>query len=544
MTLRSRRPRNLVKSKCLTGTIQKIRNRTSSQLVASGRVNITPAELKGRMSIGSSSNKLGNAALILGAVVFSVLVGEAFARIADGRWIFDGPAYFGTPQYVAIDDYVARIEATRESVGDLWRRLPAPLENRREPSAQDLQRMNEFGDNPIDTQYSGQVTTAELFKVWNSKLVEAACTHDVLKHLTRWPFDYFLSPDNSDRPRYRYRPNATLPTGLVTNQIGWRGKPIVARGPETIRIVFIGASTIAEGGVVPWSAPELIEEWLNRWASERRLRAQFQVLNAGREGAMTPDVAAIVRDEIVPLRPDLVIFYEGALQFDWSSTVPNAGNLKSLPRPRYSDQVGWLAEMVQRSSLFAHILTALSDAGISIGNVGESEKPKYEIVWPKGLDEKDPDITRKDLPLNLSLILSDLDQIRVELSKAGIEFAISSLDPVKGRYIWEVNNRGYWPWTYRDIRHGLDFENQVYSKFASAHGLPFFDVASLIPSEPLLFSDGVHMTQSGVRVKAWAFFREMLPLIEQRLATGAWPRAISDGQLPTFEVKRRAVHCN
>ena len=29
------------------------------------------------------------------------------------------------------------------------------------------------------------------------------------------------------------------------------------------------------------------------------------------------------------------------------------------------------------------------------------------------------------------------------------------------------------------------------------------------------------MTESGVRVKAWAFFRELLPLIEQQLASDA-----------------------
>jgi hypothetical protein len=45
-------------------------------------------------------------------------------------------------------------------------------------------------------------------------------------------------------------------------------------------------------------------------------------------------------------------------------------------------------------------------------------------------------------------------------------------------------------------------------------------------------------------VKAWAFFRELLPLIEQRLASGAWPRNIAEEKLPTFDVKRRSVSCS
>src|SRR5262249_36670249 len=153
------------------------------------------------------------------------------------------------------------------------------------------------------------------FKVWNSKIATDPCHHEVLKHLVRWPLDTFEPKSGDDRPRYRYRPNATIPVelGLVTNQIGWRGKPIVDPTPETVRIVFVGASTIAEGAVVEWSAPELLEEWLNAWAVKQGLQVRFQVLNAGREGASTADMVAIVRDEVVALQPDLVIFYEGAI---------------------------------------------------------------------------------------------------------------------------------------------------------------------------------------------------------------------------------------
>ncbi len=499
------------------------------------------------------SSKSANIALILGAIVVSVLAGELLARLIDHRDVFAGATHFGTPE-VPIDDYVARIESGRKGVGELWRRFPAPLTNRGQPNKEDLQRLRELGGKNIDTENSIQITPMELFKVWNARLIDQACTHYALKYLARWPFSYFEPPGKDDHPRFRYRPNATSVQGLVTNQIGWRGKPIVDRAPETIRIVFVGASTIAESGQMPWSAPELLEEWLNAWARDSKLKVRFQVLNAGRDGATTSDVVAIVRDEVVPLHPDLVIFYEGALQFDWSSTVVDAGQLKVLPRPQFEDQAGWVASAARQSSLFAHLLTALTDAGLPVGAVEEAKKPRYEIAWPTGLDENDPDIARPDLPLNLSQILRDFDRIRLELEKVGAEFALSSfawlvhdglkVHPLAGRYIWETNNRYYWPWSYRDIRRGLDFENRVYGKFASSRGLPFLDVARLIPPEPSLYFDGVHMTQGGVRVKAWAFFRELLPLLERRLASGALPRAASGGGLPTFEVKYRSVQCN
>ena len=491
--------------------------------------------------------------MMLGSIVLGLLAGEVIARLADNRGILGEAMYFGTPQVVPIDKYIAAIETGRDSVGRLWTRSPPPLPNRGEPKEEDRERMREFGNKPIDIGPTTELTTSELFKVWNSKLAADACNHIVLRPLTRWPLNLFDSPSGDVRPTYRYRANATLPTGLVTNQIGWRGKPIEDRTPETVRIVFVGASTIAEAPALPWSAPELIEDWLNAWARERSLGVRFQVLNAGREGVQTADVLGAVRDEVVPLRPDLVIFYEGAIAFDWSAEVENATSLKELQRPQYEDSAGWMARAARTSSLFARLLGALYDAGIPVGQVSEPAKPEYKIAWPTGLDERNPDINRQDLPLNLNPILNNFEAMRVELNKVGTEFALSSfawlvhdglkVDPVKGRYIWATNNRIYWPWTYRDIRRGVDFENRVYRKFAESHGMAFFDVASLIPAEPLLWADGVHMTESGVRVKAWAFFRELLPLVEQRLASRTWPRNKGDERLPEFKVRRVSINC-
>ncbi len=323
---------------------------------------------------------------MLGSIVLGLLAAEVVARLADNRGIFGEPKYFGTPQVVPIDKYIATIESGRDSVGRLWTRSPSPLPNKGEPKKEDLERLREFGNKPIDIGPTAQLTTSELFKVWNSKLAADACNHVVLRPLTRWPLDLFDSPSGDVRPTYRYRPNATLPTGLVTNQIGWRGKPIADRTPETVRIVFVGASTIAEAPALPWSAPEFIDDWLNEWARERGLGVRFQVLNAGREGAHTSDVLGAVRDEVAPLRPDLVIFYEGAIAFDWGSSVENATALKELQRPQYEDSAGWIAQAARTSSLFARLLGVLYDAGIPVGQVGEPAKPAIRVACARRTD--------------------------------------------------------------------------------------------------------------------------------------------------------------
>ncbi len=101
--------------------------------------------------------------------------------------------------------------------------------------------------------------------------------------------------DGAATPPYRYVPNVTLPNGLVTNQMGWRGAPIEdPRRATTIRIVFVGSSTTMAAAHLPFSYPELIGYWLNRWAAAKKLPVNFEVLNTGRESIVSTDSAAVV----------------------------------------------------------------------------------------------------------------------------------------------------------------------------------------------------------------------------------------------------------
>ena len=43
---------------------------------------------------------------------------------------------------------------------------------------------------------------------------------------------------------------------------------------------------------------------------------RFEVLNAARESIGSTGIASIVRQEVVPTRPDLVVYYEGGNQFE------------------------------------------------------------------------------------------------------------------------------------------------------------------------------------------------------------------------------------
>ena len=57
-------------------------------------------------------------------------------------------------------------------------------------------------------------------------------------------------------------------------------------------------------------------------------------------------------------------------------------------------------------------------------------------------------------------------------------------------------------------------------------------VAGLLPKDPDLFTDASHLTYGGVRLHAWLVLQGLIPLIEKRLAAGAWPTPQPPGEPP------------
>ena len=173
----------------------------------------------------------------------------------------------------------------------------------------------------------------------------------------------------------------------------------------------------------------------------------------------------------------------------------------------------------------------------------EWPKPDYTLVWPAGVDEKDPDLARKDLPVTLSAILADLGRIEATTKAVGGELAVASfkwlvedgmvLDPVRHRFILEYLNFGYAPFRYRDLARLALFQNRVLEKYAKEHRIDFLDVARLMPSDPDLFIDAIHGTTEGIRLRAWIMLQLLVPVIDRHLADGAWPKkSFPDVPLP------------
>lgn len=491
---------------------------------------------------------LGNAFLLAASVLACLLVAEAVTRWADGLSLLDLrlPEAIGAMGLDTTAEHLDEVPRAKGVERAWFFSEPPPLPNRSQPQP------NQVVDKNAPPSFRSNFRPEDMFKAWNAVLVGDPCKSSFFRGAPGQLY-VFDPPDGSRWPIYRFLPNTTTPVGLVTNQFGWRGPPIpFKRSPNTVRIVFVGASTTADAHAVPYSYPEVVGHWLNLWAAVHRPDIRFEVLNAGRESVASPDIAAIVREEVAPLHPDLVIYYEGANQFRPSTVVKNVP-VDEGRGPSIDGGVDlWLRHASSYLALARRMRALLGIVSLSEGG-REPPKPDYKIDWPEGLDEFDPDLGRADLPVSLSIILHDLDRMRTDLAAVDCEFSLSSfmwlvrdgmvLNPIRNRLILDDLNIHNFPFRYRDLERLAAFQNRVFAKYAAAHNLPFIDIAHTMPFDPDLFADAIHNTYPGIRMKAWVVFQQLVPIIEKHLATGIWPKPapVMGDSHPAFAVPPRQI---
>jgi len=297
-----------------------------------------------------------------------------------------------------------------------------------------------------------------------------------------------------------------------------------------------------------------VEHWLNRFAEANHYDVRFEALNGGREGVNSGDIAAILREELLPLDPDLAVYYEGANQFTSANLL-----VRPIIPPRTAidahDPVVQhkLPEFVRTHFAIGDLLDRALNG---FSTVGEPRKPYYRLQWPGEVDKNNPNPDSPYLPLDLPAMVKDLDAIRADLNSIGGSLAVCSfewftpsgapLSPTRHELIYEQLNTALWPLRYADIRRLSDFQNRVFRNYAASRKIPFLDVASEIPQDPDLFIDAIHMTEVGERVKAWIVFQQLVPIIRRLIESGQLPHRNDAAHLPppmSMAVAEMSTHC-
>jgi hypothetical protein len=287
---------------------------------------------------------------------------------------------------------------------------------------------------------------------------------------------------------------------------------------------------------------------LNRWARATGQRFSIEVINAGRTGIDSHSIAAIVRQELLPLDPDLVVFYEGANQF-WPGQLMNVRFGRLFTKPKDTFRTRTAAE--RYSATVRRVLNAYDR--ITGGDGSEPLKPPYTVSWPAAVDEQKPDVFSPSLPMDLPRVVADLESMRKALAGQGAELAVSSfvwlvrpglrLDLNRQLTLYRYLNDSYWPISYALMRRMADFQNRVFERYATSKKLPFIDMARAFPGDPELFGDAIHMKYPGLRLQAWIFTQALVPIIVSRTAAGEWPRpqTAAPAVHPAFDQPLRRV---
>jgi hypothetical protein len=465
---------------------------------------------------------LGAVGLVLISIAFSLLVGEWAIRALDGYRLFTwkltarNPGSGSTTAQRAdtTGSHLSGIPLAPGMQADWFRLSPAVAAGTRS------------ADPILERAMVARGRGVDSYRIYNRQFLRGKLCRDVPFRDSSGFVFAFDAPDAAAHPAYRFPRDAVTPEGLTTNRFGWRGPQIeLTRRPRTIRVAFVGASTTVNPHSYPFSYPELAAFWLNLWAAALAMDVRIEAINAGREGVGSADIAAIVRDELLPLRPDLVVYYEGANQFQlWDVARLNQSflNRESLIIP--------LRGIQKESAIALRLIEGIQLVGRS------STDRDYELVWPEGVDETDPPLRHPFLPANLSGVLRDLEDMEMRLRLVEGELVLSSffwlvsdavqLDRSRDKTIIDYVRTHHFPFGYRDIERMADFQNRVFRKFAAARGLPFVDMAAHMPRDPNLFSDPIHATYDGVRLHAWIAAQQLAPLIARRVMEGRLPRLV------------------
>jgi hypothetical protein len=345
-------------------------------------------------------------------------------------------------------------------------------------------------------------------------------------------FYSFEPADGAMYPTYRHIPHLAAPGWFRPNAFGWRGPEIsAARQPNRIRIAFVGASTTIGVYSSRFSHPEIIGYWLNRWAESRHLPYRFETINAARTGVDARSIEAIVRTEVLSVDPDLIVFYEGANNFAPASSLAMPDGIPERPHATFRQR--------SRAEKYSALASRVFDGWLKTGQDGsEPAKPRFASKWPTGLSEDSPDVTRADaLPIGMNVVVKSLDAIRHSVATTGTELALSSfiwmvddgmrLDLSRHLTLYRYLNETYWPVTYEHMHRMAAFENAVFRNYARTYGLAYVPMAESYPRDPDLFGDAIHLTERGLRLQAWLFLQQLIPIVEARTMLHAWPKAAS-----------------
>jgi len=279
---------------------------------------------------------------------------------------------------------------------------------------------------------------------------------------------------------------------IKINSLGFRGDEFTASKPAgTFRIVCLGASTTFSA-----EASSNAAIWTHQL--QAKLRAaypgrQIEVINAAVGGYVADDNLKNLRHRVLPLNPDLVIYYEAN-----NEIVRDTRELaikEGLIDADGSRQPAWATALSKLSLMFD---LAYKNLAI-LARSREGGERRFDRV-------------PADLPVRF---VGVLDNMRQELAARNIPLVLSTFivkyrrDQDRATQIANADVAFYYmPWMSIDgLLDAMDTYNQAIVDYGKRTGVPVVDDRTAIPPDAAHFTDCMHLADKGNEAMAERFYR-------------------------------------
>ena len=295
------------------------------------------------------------------------------------------------------------------------------------------------------------------------------------------------------------------------NHLGFRGGPISAENPAGIyRIVAVGGSTTYSVHTEDDrdSYPHLLGEHLHASGF-----SNVEVINAGVPGYTSYHNFMNVAFRVLPLRPDLIILYQGFNDIDARFVYPHSryrGDNSGAEAPSIAHQfmpaIWEYSTALRILGIRAGYISSHGDLDL-IGNRSadgnfalDFKRQVNRRTYPSGIFNEisaermlagNPPIHFERNLLNTVLIATgnDIDILLVTMANS-IDFHERTQSAKSRFYSNEV------------FISAMAQHNDITRRIAESTGAAIFDLAAAFPDDPWLFTDGLHMNADGNRSRA------------------------------------------
>jgi hypothetical protein len=275
-----------------------------------------------------------------------------------------------------------------------------------------------------------------------------------------------------------------------TNRLGYRGAEVAVPKPAgMLRIVCVGGSTTVEGYDDRMTYPAMLQGMLREQFPQAADR--IEVVNCGVIGLLSREELEM-RDEILALEPDLVIYYNGI------------NDLRLFYKPWVASDDAWptVADKMRRMLKRSAFMRRFWNAKLVPGDAPFEAMIRENIL--QNLDELFSAWQARGIPVAVSSFIGPEPEV---LSPDDLAYADTQFVPP---WFEDMDLRGY--------THARGLLNDGFKRLCEEKKFTYLPIAEEQRVGFDQFLDLCHMTPKGIENKAKIMCSHVAPLVAERLS--------------------------